>query len=329
MKSLTVSPIGLETWNAPIHGGNRKQSWAARRGLVLKLGAGTLTGEGEASPLPGYSTESLASVKTALQGLPELRLDLSAPLRSAASLAETHISAELPSARFALECALLELAAAELHRPLWALLAPSARVRPVSEVLTRLEVAERQAIAHRKAGIRTLKLKVGRPEAEEAELATLDALQGVPDTEVRLDANQGWSGCWERWAELLAERPVEMVEEPAPWPELRHVPTRLRIGLDETLREPAIGGEALQHLGTRAVVVLKPAVLGGLSAALAWAERAEKVGGAAVASHLFDGPVAARALRALAVVLPGELAQGLGVQRAGGAWIRPEDQEPK
>lgn len=325
MTVLRCERGGLERWSAPIRAENATHRWSRREGLVLTLLGGGFEGKGEASPLPGYSPDRLEDAARALAGLPTtLELDLGDPVASARELARWAVPLALPSARFAVEGALLDLAGQALDRPVHRLLGASTSVR-VAALVDQLEGAPARAEEARARGVRTVKLKVGRPGCDEAELAALEVLTGLVGLRVRIDANRSLTDRAVRWRSALAELPLELVEEPV-------LPDRApetwfgayRVGLDETLREPA-ADRLLDALGPRAALVLKPAVLGGIGACLEWAERGARVGAPAVVSHLFDGPVAAAALRNLACALPGPLDHGLGLERGGGAEVRPGD----
>jgi O-succinylbenzoate synthase len=66
--------------------------------------------------------------------------------------------------------------------------------------------------------------------------------------------------------------------------------------------------------------VLKPTLLGGLSAVLDLATRARQAGVAAVISHGLEGPVGTAACASLALALGGPHAAGLAAHPALAAW---------
>lgn len=323
MSGLWIEAIRIRPWSAPSPGaGNARRAWTERRGILLELAGGGLTGEGEASPLPGYSPESLDAVERALRDLsPGARIDLSDPLASTRAAVERALPAELPSARFALETAMLTLAARALGVARHRLLGPrgSGPVR-VAEVLTDLEEAVSRAEQLLAQGVAAVKLKVGRPGRLGDELAVVEAIRTrTPRLELRLDANRalGREAARRLWPRLGALG-VAWVEEPLPpaeWAELP--PGGPPLALDESLRGAA--GRARAEGLRSGAIILKPAVLGGAVPCLELADRAP--GAVPVASHLFDGPVAAAATADLALALPREAAQGLGLARAGGAVL--------
>ncbi|RMH22344.1 MAG: O-succinylbenzoate synthase, partial [Acidobacteria bacterium] len=283
-----------------------RRRWRRRRGLLLRLrDERGLVGYGEASPLPGYSPETFGQARRALKmwrdGASPL-LDLEAPLAEQIRRELAAVDATSPSARCAVETALLDLAGRRLERPSWALLSDAATPAPVplAALITDLETGAALAAARRATarGIATLKVKIGRPGAWHQELALLDRLRRAvgPDVHLRLDANGSLppGELADRLAALADCRP-QLVEEPVAGDDLLAVAASpVPLAVDESLRRPS-GWLIVEHLATRRLcraVVLKPMVLGGSLACLELARRAAALGVAAVASHLYDGPVA-------------------------------------
>src|SRR5687767_10261844 len=85
---------------------NARGEIASRTTLVLAIAHGAHVGVGEAAPLPGFSRESLEDARAALETFPW-------PARSPRTLEEIAALTQSiePSARFAIECALLDLTA--------------------------------------------------------------------------------------------------------------------------------------------------------------------------------------------------------------------------
>ena len=88
-----------------------------REGVWIKLKCANFTGVGEASPLPGFSTETLKEVRYALEGFHQAidREDLDR--EELFLLLEIH-SQNTPSVRFALETAIYDILAKEEELPL-------------------------------------------------------------------------------------------------------------------------------------------------------------------------------------------------------------------
>ena len=69
-------------------------------------------------------------------------------------------------------------------------------------------------------------------------------------------------------------------------------------------------------------LVIKPAVVGGVTATLDLAKIAREYGAEPVLSHTFDGPIARAATAELALALQTKLAAGLGSHPALDLWPR-------
>jgi o-succinylbenzoate synthase len=306
--------------------GNAHTRWGERDGLLLCLGDEQgLVGIGEASPLPGYSADNLATCGDRLQKVPwgDLALELSESdgRLSFTAPTEQQLAALPAAARCAAETALLDLIAQHRAVPLATLLragTPPAAVA-VSALLTGENPAELLASAHAAVarGFRVLKVKVGRPDGAAWELAALRELrrQLAPNITLRLDANRAWTlaEATERLA-ALAEIEPELIEEPlAQVNELRHLKTPLRIALDESLQHLDAESAVVPLLATGAVraLVLKPMALGGPLRCLQLARLAATYAAPCLVTHLFDGPVALAAAAAVALALPLPLACGL------------------
>jgi o-succinylbenzoate synthase len=312
----------------PLH--NARGEWRARRTLIVEIHDGTgCVGQGEAAPLPGYSPDTLAETEQALAAIQTAKLQsllsLEQPvtlLRAAAAL----IPAELPSARFALETALLDRLARARQRPLWSLLGallPSA-VQPARELalcalLPSADLARvlPLALQHFQLGIRCFKLKIGPERLQPAQAALLAALRAELGAHItlRLDANQSLlrSELSATFAALAPYQP-EFIEEPVSElqpGELDALPCDW--ALDESLQR---GGpqrlEALWSSSACRALVLKPTALGGFARCAELATRALALGKRVVVSHTFEG---ARAWLACA-----HLAIALGPGAAAGLW---------
>lgn len=315
----------LHPWVMPL-----RSPWPGRHGPIEKTHGWRLglqardgrTGWGEAVYPPGggeralplYS--SLAALVEAGRGHP-------------AAWWTRHLEALPAPARLALETALLDLAAQAAGRPLAQYLAPGAVAQvdvnaPAGGLDEGLEARLRAA---RAAGYRVAKVKLGRrPVAEE--LGRLRRLRVPEGLALRFDANRAWSPSEaERMLHALAEAhwPVEACEEPLADPEPGRL-ARLQsvlpfdLALDESLHDRYLALSPASLPVRR--VVLKPARLGGLRRALAWAEAARAAGRTVVFTSWLEGPTGLRALVHLAA------AWGRGVHGLGtAAWFAQPDPE--
>lgn len=314
LSAVTITPLG-----ASLAGGlrNARAAWSGRRGLLLQLlDSSDAMGQGEASPLPGYSPDTGADCEQVLAALDWGSLTeefLAAP--DAPSLARllSQVPEQVPAARFALESALLDLLG-ERH-PSWQLLGlpgpPTGAAVPRSQLLSAATPQERidEGRAALALGVVGLKVKLGVDEDFEAEFAGLVALRRElgEDFELRLDANQGWE-VEEAVRHLQALAPLRpaWIEEPVPWTQLHQLGTSpVPVALDESLQDPA-ARRALGELageGLVQAIVLKPTVLGGVSACLDLAATARGLGLGVAVTHTFEGPVGYAATVRLARLL--------------------------
>jgi L-alanine-DL-glutamate epimerase-like enolase superfamily enzyme len=264
----------------------------AGRGAFLLVARDGLTGAGECAPLPGRSPDALAD-------------DLAA-LMSARELADIPLS--LPAARFALETALLDLAAQVRGVSLAEMLAPEpVRELPASAIVPLGGSSPAAA----------WKVKIGRSEELTGALARMR--RGL-----RLDVNRAWprDQAARRLAALVPLEPA-WVEEPTSAADLLQLGKQpVPIALDESLLDQPDESAAALDAGLVQVLVLKPAVLGGHRACLDWATRARTSGALPIVSHLMDGPIglAAAIELALAVARPGDPAPGLGAHAGLADW---------
>jgi len=293
--------------------------------LRLMRSDGT-TGLGEASPLPGYSPDAMADVADELQGLadgPVLVNPLASPLEL---LVDAFAARPLnqPSARFALETALLDWLGRTRGEPVHRVLGGDAERRavPIADLVMTADAGEWPARTDELLadGATHLKLKIGSDL--ESELAALRSIRRAhPRLPLRLDANRSIPvALLRRHSESLEALELELIEEPvAPedWPTALGLP--LPFALDETLRDEALTQRLLDS-GRIAAVVIKPMVLGGLRASFEAAERAAAHGAQYLVSHSFDGPIARAVTAELALALQTELAAGLGDHPALGLW---------
>jgi o-succinylbenzoate synthase len=321
---------------------NAHSVWSERASLELALSAteGSF-GWGEAAPLPDYSEDGVDDAERALVGLPLAQLAALAEVGDARALldaAAALIPAQQPSARFALETALLDRAAQRAGQPLWFTLATLARpgaldvgthvapaealaeARPVA-LCALLPSADRGAALalarrHVAAGVTCFKLKIGPDHLTSDQDATLAGLRDELGAGIKLraDANGSLSpaGLSASLGQLAAHE-LEFLEEPLAGAE----PERLTdspcaLALDESLQRmpPATLARWLAQPMLR-VLVLKPTALGGLAACIELAQVARAHGREVVVSHALEGPIGWAACAHLALALGGTRAAGL------------------
>jgi L-alanine-DL-glutamate epimerase-like enolase superfamily enzyme len=302
----------------------------------LRAADGTV-GLGEALPLPGYSRDdagaaerALAALAARVAGEPLQVPDAPSRATGAGGSAATRLAAALaphavlldasPSARFALECALLDLLARRegCTAAQWLAGGRALQRVPVSVLLPdddRAAFAVATDAVMR--GHTVLKLKIARADRRQRdEDALLAALRAEADAacagnrgavRFRLDANGALDprAAPGRLADL-ARHGIELVEEPLAGAALLTMPPLpLPWAADESLADPALAEAlfGLPHRRRPAALVLKPAQL-GLVRCLILADAAAARGLGLIVTHSFDGDIGHAAACALACALP-------------------------
>lgn len=313
-------------------GGTRTEVDSYGRGLLLRVrDEHGRIGRGEASPLDGYSPDSVDGCRRALStiSLEGVDLDGADPL-AVLREASTAVDPSLPAARFAVETAILDLMAARRNAPAWDLLthdgrAATARVAAlVADDDTSRWPDLAQAAVER--GRRTVKIKIARSGNIADEARALDAVRRRvgADVALRLDANGALpDGDASRILRRLARVEPDLLEEPVPFDRLDGLdPSPVPIALDESLQRVDPRDEAVwriaRHAGARALV-LKPTALGGIVRCLDLARWAHDHAVRVVITHTFDGPVALIAAMALALAVRDET-HGLDRHAGLDAW---------
>jgi o-succinylbenzoate synthase len=300
----------------------------SRRGVLLRLvdRAGRV-GLGEASPFPARvespeedvlaCDEALAEAIPALGGMdPVERLDgLALP------------DAVPPAARFALESALVDLAAQArgLRAADWLAGGRAFRDPVIVNALIAGADAEAVRAGAEEAlalGYETFKLKVGFAGVGE-DTERLESLRRTVGkaARIRVDANGAWSPEVAREALRELERfDLEFVEDPIAVGSVDDVAdlgalrgsSPVPIAVDEATARPPLIAEVLEQKAADRLV-LKPAAIGGLLASRRLAGAAHRLGIGCVVTSNLDAAVGLAASLHLAASLEGELAAcGLG-----------------
>jgi len=312
-----------------------RREWGERESALLVLhGSNGAVGVGEASPLPGYSPDTIDLCENALRSLTTDRLggrEKGEPVEPWLEESVRPLGPNAPAARFALESALLDLAGKDDGVSVSRLLGgPNANEPIPLAALVQGETKEAVFDEIRHAvdrGIDTIKMKIGRPDCFDEELGLLRKVRNEFGDRLvlRLDANGAWD-LVEAVAKLeaLAGFAPQFVEQPVvPYLLLKLEDSPVPVAADETLALPG-AAERLGLVPACRVLVLKPAVLGGFLPVLRIARTGKALRRRVVVSHLFDGPVALAAAAELALALPATpLACGLDRHRGLDAWPGP------
>ncbi|GMU41015.1 MAG: dipeptide epimerase [Chloroflexota bacterium] len=284
---------------------------ADREGVLIELtDAAGHTGVGDAMPIPSWGMGTVADVLALLEAYGAAVLGDAIPATGLG----------VSSLRCALDVALLDLRGRAAGVPVAALLSggepsPWVMANAVIGGGRAAEVAQYGREAHA-AGYGVLKLKVGVGTVAE-DIRRVAALRDAsPEALIRLDANGAWDEATAHEAVAgFAPYGIELLEQPVAATEVEAL-ARLNaaapfpIGADEVVGDPALLDRVLAARAA-SVVVLKPMVLGGLTAARAVAERAAARGIATLVTTTFDSSVGTAAALHLAASLPAGPAHGL------------------
>ena len=283
--------------------------------LLKKEGRRGFHGYGDCAPLPAAGTETLEAAWLAL-----LKIQSVAVGHDAATLLDA-LESELtatPAARFAVECALLDLLSQQRGLTLRQSLADNAPdTVPVNAMLGALAtITPTEVHTACAAGFKVLKIKVGLhdPATELAQLTALAQLLPLGVT-LRLDANGAWEfAAAQRMLDGLAQLPIEAVEEPLRQPDAALLATLQQrvifpLARDESLHGVNWDGD-LTALGVRRLV-LKPAAIGGVQRTLALAQRAHTAGIEIVITSVIESAAGLWATAQLAAACASDIPHGL------------------
>lgn len=324
---MRLTRVRVLDLRAPVRGlAGAARGAIERRSLILSVADGEACwGQGEASPLPGFSHDTVEAAAAELARLDPAAWpapDQADPLEWSQTLL-ANAGLRSPAARFALETAVLDWLARVQGVPLARVLGAGEppRAIPVSSLVSDLAAARAALVA----GVVDLKLKIegGNPApALSLAGAIRDEFGALP--RLRFDANRSLTlADAPAVLEALAALGAEFIEEPVSWRDLPALGgAALPLAADESLADPL----ALATLAECcAVWVLKPTLLGGLHATREWALRARALGKAVVVTHTFDGPIAQAASAELVAALSADgmgapLTSGLGAHAALSLW---------
>jgi len=237
--------------------------------VTVTLADGGHVGNGECVPYPRYE-ETVPQVTAALEAASS-RIEAGVSHGDIASVLTPH------AARNALDCALWDLRAKQVGKPVWQLAGLPEPKPAVTAYTLSLDTPEAMGEAAAKASARPLlKLKLGRGgDAERLKLIRRNA----PASRLIVDANEGWTA--DNLAQMLAacaDVGVELVEQPLPAGNdeaLRTISRAVTVCADES----AHGLDSLaQLIGKYDAINIKLDKTGGLTPAIALARAAQERG---------------------------------------------------
>ena len=257
------------------------------------------TGMGECVPYLRYD-ETPESVQNEILSLPP-------------SFSRTELQGLMKpgAARNAVDCALWDLEAKRLQKPVWQLAGIPIPTPKITAFTLSLNTPERmKAAAAENAHRPLLKIKLGTPD----DIPRLEAVRsGAPKSEIIVDANEGWSAeIYKELAPYLMQLGVSMIEQPLPAGNdelLSEIDRPIPVCADESCHDRA----SLPDLkGRYDMINIKLDKTGGLTEALALQKEAINAGfeimvGCMVGSSLAMAPAVLIAQNASVVDLDGPL----------------------
>jgi len=298
-------------------------TWTEREGVLLRLeDAAGRAGYGEASPLPGYSAETVEQAHTAIEQFATMARNAEGGVAIEASAdAVRQLMAGMrawmpPSIAYALELALLDLVGQATDRPVAALLAgvsgPNELPRTQIE-LHKLVKDIPSAILAARQGYRTLKVKIAVDEfeAEDRLLAGIREAVG-PDVRLRLDANGALSPEEAIGAlQYFSRYEIDCCEQPVDFRDLAGLAQVRReqpipIAADESVRT-AEDAKRVIDAEAADLLVIKPMLAGGLFVGLDIADQARAAGLPVFVTTTLEAAIGRAGCVHLAAALPNPL----------------------
>ena len=237
-------------------------TYTHREGVWIKLKCANFTGVGEASPLPGFSRETLKDVHYALEGFHQAIDGEDFEMDELFSLIEVH-SQNIPSVRFALETAIYDILAKEEELPLAEYLNTNAEFGIAVNGLAGVHLPG--------DGFSVIKVKVGfRNLFDEIENMEYLTKSFGEDIQFRLDAN----GAFDlpkaiRFCKEMEKFNIDYIEQPLPADNLEDLAeltyhTEIPIAVDESLTDFQSAEKIIEEQAAH-VFVIKPMVSGGFT----------------------------------------------------------------
>jgi O-succinylbenzoate synthase len=278
-----------------------------RRLMLVCLHCGGARGWGECGPIPGYGAETYADARRALDDAATwmVGLELSETIRQ--PLLDRVAS---PSARFAIESALLDLAGHVSGLQTWKRLGGETFRIPVGAVIPCGPADDVIAAAAdaADAGYHRIKLKVASPTDLDLVRAVAEA---VPQRGLAIDANGAFSGAELPALEEIDDLGLRFIEQPFPADDIKTsaaLASRIAtpICLDESISSPAAARRYLEA-GACSMIVVKPARLGGFGPSRQVLELAAAAGAGVWVGGMLESGIG-RAAALAAATLPGTTA---------------------
>jgi o-succinylbenzoate synthase len=226
----------------------------------------------EASPLPGFSAETLEEIGIQLKGSKNeinsfFCSDFSThQLKSFLSSLPQSASLQFAISYMGIEL-LFKRDPDQITKIFDRVPLPAIKVNAMIGSLTEKELIESIQRDYR-TGIRTIKIKAPYP-IDDLAASLLKANHLFPDISYRLDANRSWPADeFEASVLKLSNLPIEYIEEPFKFVDFNNLPDNIKnstipIAFDESISSIPVLENALKKL-PEAVLIIKPTLLGNI-----------------------------------------------------------------
>jgi L-Ala-D/L-Glu epimerase len=286
----------------------------SREGLMVRVtDERGLTGYGEAVSLPSFGTANLDELERTLVDLIP-RLDRLTLTDAFALVNSSSNDAGISPVLFALDTALLDIQARAAGLSIARLIKPDAAITvPLNATITDIDPQGAASAAYYAvtAGYSAVKLKIGVSTEPSLEVERVAAVREAisPETQLRLDVNGAWS--IERAIEIsrtVEPYDIAYLEQPLPAADVGTM-ARLRqeIGIPLAADESATNQQAVQELiemEAADVIIVKPAIAGGIKVARELVHLAESADMQVVVTTSLESGVGITAALHLAATLP-------------------------
>jgi L-Ala-D/L-Glu epimerase len=284
-----------------------------REGLLVRVRteAGA-SGYGEAVSLPTFGTGTLEELEQLLEELIE-RLPGLTVIDAFSLVHSTAPNGPNAPIRFALDTALLDLQAQEAGVPIAKLIRPDAATSvPLNATISQMETAGAASAAYYAAvaGYGAIKMKAGPFSDPALEIERVAAVREAigPDIKLRIDPNGSWSFSQAiEIARSLEQFDIEYIEQPLPTGSIDELAAlRREISIPLAADEIATSHQAVEELieqHAADVIVIKPAVVGGIKIARELVHLANSAGIRVVVTSALESGVGIVAALHLAATL--------------------------
>ena len=279
------------------------------------------SGLGEIAPLPGLHDETLEVALQILKDIQSFLFNSEIPLhldRLDGGIGKWFSGKEiLPSVRFGLEMAILNLIGNKNNQSLMSLLSENYQKHINLNGLVNGDKNQiiKQVEQLIQDGYQTIKLKVGRKSVDE-DIQIAHKVKEIIGQKARLrfDANRNWSLTEAvRFGKAIGSDKIEYIEEPLSEIgnlDIFYNQTGIPIALDESLRQ--IPKNILENIKGLAALIIKPSVVGGFERSMEFIRFGKVHNIYSVISSTFESGVGLTALANFAASLsPDNIAMGL------------------